>query len=229
MKIIGLSAGRERSAALAEDGTAWCWGGIKRLGATLPPGYPADLCTTNATEIGHNRYAQPIPQALNPAAPFTAIADGYVDTLGVKRSGAVLSCRPVVAPDRGAIRSLVAVTYLERLDRIGKPEPIGVAPGEAIRPIELLDLQIGNMGGIAACLNLRLEQRAGRLPEAKALILLDREADIFLARRAEADGWLIKPFDSFRLRRAVQTVLSTGSYTEGVPDEWQHIAPLLNH
>ena len=37
--------------------------------------------------------------------------------------------------------------------------------------------QIGNMGGIAACLNLRLEQRAGRLPEAKALILLDRDAD----------------------------------------------------
>jgi alpha-tubulin suppressor-like RCC1 family protein len=108
MKIIGLSAGRERSAALADDGTAWCWGGIKRLGATLPPGYPADLCTTNATEIGHNRYAQPIPQALNPAVPFTAIADGYVDTLGVKRSGAVLSCRPVVAPDRGALRSLVA-------------------------------------------------------------------------------------------------------------------------
>ena len=99
-----------------------------------------------------------------------------------------------------------------------------------IRPdVVLLDLQIGNMGGIAACLNLRLEQRAGRLPEAKALILLDREADIFLARRAEADGWLLKPIDSFRLRRAVQTVLSTGSYTEGVPDEWKDVAPLLNH
>ena len=49
------------------------------------------------------------------------------------------------------------------------------------------------------------------------------------ARRAEADGWLIKPLDSFRLRRAVQTVLSTGSYTEGVPDEWKDVAPLLNH
>ena len=95
--------------------------------------------------------------------------------------------------------------------------------------VVLLDLQIGNMGGIAACLNLRLESRAGRLPETKVLILLDREADIFLARRAEADGWLVKPIDSFRLRRAVQTVLSTGSYTEGVPDEWKHIAPLLNH
>jgi DNA-binding response OmpR family regulator len=83
--------------------------------------------------------------------------------------------------------------------------------------VVLLDLQIGNMGGIAACLDLRLEERAGRLATRKVLILLDREADLFLARRAEADGWLIKPLDSFRLRRAVNAVLETGEYTEGLP------------
>lgn len=83
--------------------------------------------------------------------------------------------------------------------------------------VVLLDLQIGNMGGIAACLDLRLEQRAGRLPACRALMLLDREADIFLARRAEADGWLVKPLDAFRLRRAVTTVLAEGTYTEGLP------------
>ena len=91
----------------------------------------------------------------------------------------------------------------------------------AVRQVEpdlvLLDLQIGNMGGMAACLNLRLEERAGRVDARKIVILLDREADIFLARRAEADGWLIKPLDAFRLRRAVQTVLESGSYTEGLP------------
>jgi DNA-binding response OmpR family regulator len=83
--------------------------------------------------------------------------------------------------------------------------------------VVLLDLQIGNMGGMAACLNLRLEERAGRVPARRILMLLDREADIFLAQRAEADGWLIKPLDAFRLRRAVQTVLGSGSYTEGLP------------
>jgi DNA-binding response OmpR family regulator len=83
--------------------------------------------------------------------------------------------------------------------------------------LALLDLQIGNMGGIATCLNLRLEERAGRIDPIKILMLLDREADIFLAQRAESDGWLIKPLDSFRLRRAVQAVLSSGSYTEGLP------------
>jgi DNA-binding response OmpR family regulator len=92
----------------------------------------------------------------------------------------------------------------------------------AVREVEpalaLLDLQIGNMGGMATCLNLRLEERAGRIAPRRILMLLDRDADIFLARRAEADGWMIKPLDAFRLRRAVQTILESGSYTEGLPD-----------
>ena len=33
-------------------------------------------------------------------------------------------------------------------------------------------------------------------------MLLDREADMFLAKRSDADGWIVKPLDSFRLRRA---------------------------
>lgn len=108
MKILQISAGRERSIALAADGSAYGWGGIKLLGATLPPGYPADLCISNPTEIGHNRYAQPIPQHLNPGAPFSAVVDGYVDTLAVRQSGDVLSCRPVVSADYGAEHSALA-------------------------------------------------------------------------------------------------------------------------
>ena len=95
-----------------------------------------------------------------------------------------------------------------------------IAAVQQVEPVlVLLDLQIGNMGGIAACLDLRLEQRAGRVAPCKALMLLDREADIFLARRAEADGWLIKPLDAFRLRRAVAAVLDSGTYTEGLPED----------
>lgn len=108
MKILQISAGRERSIALAADASAYGWGGIKLLGATLPPGYPADLCISNPTEIGHNRYAQPIPQHLNPGAPFSAVVDGYVDTLAVRASGSVLSCRPVVSSAYGAEHSALA-------------------------------------------------------------------------------------------------------------------------
>jgi DNA-binding response OmpR family regulator len=79
----------------------------------------------------------------------------------------------------------------------------------------VLDLQIGNMGGMATCLSLRLEEGAGRLPHVPILMLLDRAADVFLARRSEADGWLIKPIDAFRLRKAAFALMGGGSYQEG--------------
>jgi DNA-binding response OmpR family regulator len=81
----------------------------------------------------------------------------------------------------------------------------------------ILDLQIGNMGGMATCIDLRLEAGAGRLPDVPVLMLLDREADVFLAKRSDADGWLVKPLDAFRLRRAVTAILEGGTVTEGVP------------
>ena len=80
----------------------------------------------------------------------------------------------------------------------------------------VLDLQIGNMGGMATSLNLRLEQRAGRIEPIRILMLLDRPHDTWLAEQAEADGWLVKPIDSFRLRRAADAVLEGERYTEGV-------------
>ena len=72
----------------------------------------------------------------------------------------------------------------------------------------VLDLQIGNMGGMAACLDLRLEQRAGRIGIQRVVILLDREADVFLGRRSEADAWLVKPIDQLALRRVVNGILA---------------------
>ena len=72
----------------------------------------------------------------------------------------------------------------------------------------VLDLQIGNMGGMAACLDLRLEQRAGRICPQRVVMLLDREADVFLGRRSEADAWLIKPINQLALRRTVNGVLA---------------------
>lgn len=78
--------------------------------------------------------------------------------------------------------------------------------------LAVLDLQIGNMGGMAVCLSLRLEEGAGRLDHVPVLMLLDRRADVFLAKRSAAEGWLIKPLDPIRLRRAVQALLGGGTY-----------------
>jgi len=80
----------------------------------------------------------------------------------------------------------------------------------------ILDLQIGNMGGMAACMSIRHEEGMGRIPITAVMMLLDRAADTFLAHRADADGWLIKPLDSFRLRRAATVLLEGESFFEGV-------------
>ena len=96
----------------------------------------------------------------------------------------------------------------------------GVNTGALVRPtvadrmpdLVIADLQIGNMGGVAVSLDLRLEEGGGRLGHVPILLLLDRRADVFIARRANADGWLVKPLAPIRLRRAVQTLLNGGTY-----------------
>lgn len=96
------------------------------------------------------------------------------------------------------------------------------AAAEADAPdVVVCDLQIGSMGGMAVTIDLRHEQGAGRLPHVAVLMLLDREADVYLARRAGADAWLVKPLDAFRLRRAVDAVLAGAGTFEGVDEaEW---------
>ncbi|HEV3364977.1 MAG TPA: response regulator [Acidimicrobiia bacterium] len=72
----------------------------------------------------------------------------------------------------------------------------------------IVDLQIGNMGGMAVSLDLRLEESGGRLPHVPILLLLDREADKFLARRSTADAMLVKPIDAGTVRRTVKNLLA---------------------
>lgn len=83
---------------------------------------------------------------------------------------------------------------------------------EQVPELVILDLQTGNQGGMATCIQVRQEQDMGRIPEMPVLMLLDRDDDVFLARHADADGWLIKPIEPFRLRRAVKTLLEGETY-----------------
>lgn len=72
----------------------------------------------------------------------------------------------------------------------------------------ILDLQIGSKGGMAVTMDLRLDASADAGPDVKVLMLLDRQADVHLAKRSAADGWLVKPYDPLSLKRAVRAVLS---------------------
>lgn len=81
----------------------------------------------------------------------------------------------------------------------------------------ILDLQSGTMGGVAVTMDLRLDESGGALPHVAILMLLDRAADIHMARRSGADGWLIKPLDPLRLRRASKAIAGGGCFAEGLP------------
>lgn len=72
----------------------------------------------------------------------------------------------------------------------------------------VLDLQSGSMGAMAVTMQLRLDESAGLLPNVKVLMLLDRRADLHLAKRSAADGWVIKPLDPITLQVAVERILN---------------------
>jgi len=76
----------------------------------------------------------------------------------------------------------------------------------------IADLQIGSMGGYAIAMDIALEVGAGRLGPVPVLLLLDRRADVFFAKRVGVAGWLIKPLDPLRTRAAVQSLLAGEHY-----------------
>jgi DNA-binding response OmpR family regulator len=81
--------------------------------------------------------------------------------------------------------------------------------------LAVIDFQVGNMGGPAVCLDLRLEESGGRIARVPVLLTLDRRDDVFLARRSQADGWILKPLDPMRVRAAIEAVLEGHRYEDG--------------
>ena len=106
-------------------------------------------------------------------------------------------------------------------------EVVEVSRGQDVRDtfadiepeLVVLDLQIGNMGGVAVAIDLRLEESGGRLPHARILLLLDRRDDAFIARRADVDLTLVKPVDAGVLRRAAAPLLAAAAADAADDDE----------
>ena len=73
--------------------------------------------------------------------------------------------------------------------------------------VAVIDLQVAAMGGMAMARSLKAASLTPAFPEVAVLLLLDRSADAFLAKRSAADGWLQKPFNATDLRTAVAAAL----------------------
>ncbi len=89
----------------------------------------------------------------------------------------------------------------------------------------VVDMQMGNMGGMAVCLELGLEESYLDVDHIPVLMLLDRRPDVFLARRSGAEGWLVKPLDPLRLRRATAALMDGGTYAD---DSYQPVPVLVD-
>lgn len=118
----------------------------------------------------------------------------------------------LVASDARWVREQVRASLVGRgqeVIEVTRGQDVIPAVAEQEPDLVILDLFIGNMGGIAVAIDLHLEESAGRLPPVPVLLLLDREADRFLAKRAGVEAELVKPVDPGTLRRTVRRVVGS--------------------
>ena len=121
-----------------------------------------------------------------PEVTLGAIASLFVETI-------------VVAADTAALRreiiSSLASPELEILEATSGPEAIELCRSHDV-DLMIADIQMGAMGAIAVTLELRLEASYDNLDDVPVLMLLDRRADVFQAKRSGAQGWVVKPLDA---------------------------------
>ena len=116
----------------------------------------------------------------------------------------------LVAADARWVRDQVRAAFLgpsQVVVEVTRGQDVRAKFGEVEPDLVILDMQIGNMGGIAVAIDLRLEESADRLDHATIMLLLDREADEFMGRRADVDMMLVKPVDAGVLRRAAKQLI----------------------
>jgi DNA-binding response OmpR family regulator len=120
----------------------------------------------------------------------------------------------LVAADAEWVRKQVRAAFVapgQEVVEVTRGQDVRAAFAEHEPDLVILDMQIGNMGGVAVALDLRLEESGGRLDRANILLLLDRQADEFIGRRADVDLMLVKPVDAGVLRRAAKQLLPAAS------------------
>jgi DNA-binding response OmpR family regulator len=97
-------------------------------------------------------------------------------------------------------------TTLEASD---EPEAAAELLGSRHFDAAIVDMQVKNMGGMAITRLLQDAIAGGDAAHTPIVLLLDRQADVFLAKRAGADAYLVKPFTSQQLRAALDSFLPT--------------------
>ena len=105
--------------------------------------------------------------------------------------------------DRDQVHAALSLRGNELIDH----EDPGTAADRAAKEsvdVAVVDLQVGSMGGMAIARDFRAHDE--QIP---VVLLLDRQADTFLAGRSGAQAWVTKPFTAAALRAAISTATSS--------------------
>jgi DNA-binding response OmpR family regulator len=94
------------------------------------------------------------------------------------------------------------------IHEVGDPRAV-VGIAKDLEPdVVVVDLQIGSMGGMAVTRAIRDAFATAHEPAPPVILLLDRDADAFLAGRSGAAGWVRKPFSADDLRSAITPIVT---------------------
>lgn len=88
------------------------------------------------------------------------------------------------------------------LDEVSDPRQVTELTKERRPDALVVDMQVGSMGGMAVIRGIRSEVDPDNRP--RMVLLLDRKADQFLAKRAGADAYVLKPITASVLRDALR-------------------------
>ncbi len=117
---------------------------------------------------------------------------------------------------RNEVHAALTATDFELIDHADPATAADTTVAEGVDAV-IVDLLVGNMGGMAVTRSVRERTATRESPGVPVVMLLDRTVDSFLAKRAGAAAWLTKPFTSRELEEKVDVALAAG--TEAVVAE----------
>jgi DNA-binding response OmpR family regulator len=68
---------------------------------------------------------------------------------------------------------------------------------------------LGAMGGFAVAREIKTSTDSGEIPEPQVVVLLERDADAWLAKWSRADAWVTKPVDPVDVEALVRRLVGT--------------------
>ena len=116
--------------------------------------------------------------------------------------------RVLLVSDASWVRNQVRAALSGSAEIVEITDPYQVETAAPGTDLSIVDMQVGSMGGMAITRALKAITPA----TGPIVLLLDRQADAFIAKRSGADGWLAKPFSAQDLRRTLAEVAPVGAY-----------------